>query len=433
MPDDPKGIADDLKTAVTALQTLSTDMEEMKGTIDVLDTEKFTRIETSVGDLSQKISDAFVADEAREKRLKDLEAEASNWAANKGDDAKMVTSSKTRKAMADYLRFGQDLERDAIDDIADGFMAKMLTDDPDMLAGARKDLVVGRNPDGGYFVTPERSSQILTRVFETSPLRGMASVATTTASELEFVLDDDEVASAWVGEVGARGTTASAQVGMIKIPVHELFANPKATQKMLDDAGFDVEGWISGKVSRKFSRTENTAFVAGDGSQKPKGFLTYAAAADPQVYERDAIGRIVSSVDNDIAGDDFKELQGALKEDFQGPAMWGMKRATWTKVTSLKTTDNFYLFNSIDNLAKGQPLILLGKPVVLMDDMPVVADGALSVAYADWAEAYTIVDRIGIRVLRDPFTDKPNVQFYTTKRTGGAVTSYDAIKLLEIQ
>lgn len=426
----------DLKQAVTELRNVS-EFVEKQSEIDASTQAKMDRIEKSVADASEKINEAAVAELGRKaleelqlKRLDDIEAAV----ANVGTGGKKDLPTESMKAFADYLRKGGEMDREHVEAIGNGLIEKnVLTHDPILLDLARKDLVVGVNPDGGYFITPERSTRILTRVFETSPVRALATTETTTSSEMEFVLDDEEFGSGWVGEIDARPDTTTAQIGLIKIPAHELYASPKASQKMLDDAGFDIEGWITRKVGDKFSRDENTAFVTGDGAAKPKGFLDYAASSDEDVYERGTIGQNETAASTTLAADDLKDVQGNLKEFYQGNATWAMKRSTWAVVTKLQDSQGLYLFDTRENLRTGQPLELLGRPVVLMNDMPVIAASSLSVAYADFREAYTIVDRIGIRVLRDPYTGKPNVIFYTTKRTGGAVTNYDAIKLIKIK
>jgi HK97 family phage major capsid protein len=298
---------------------------------------------------------------------------------------------------------------------------------------AKKDLLAGSAPDGGFFLSNDRSSRVSMRVFETSPVRSVATVETTTADVWEVLIDDDEPASGWVGEVQDRPKTDSAQVALIKIPIHEQYAMPQATQKILDDAGFDIAGWHQRKVADKFSRLENTAFVSGDGSAKPKGFLSYSAWAAAGTYQRDAVEQVTTAASGTIAGDDLIGLQGSLIENYQPGAAWMMRRATFfNSIMTLADTAGQYLLNPL-MIAQGADLQLLGKPVVLAADMPAVAANALSVCYANWREFYTVVDRLGIRILRDPLTSKPYVKFYTTKRVGGAVTNYEAGKILKIK
>lgn len=340
-----------------------------------------------------------------------------------------------KKSMLEYLRKGRAIPDDMLDTICKKQVEMELLGaaDESRVDFLKKDLVAASGPDGGYFIIPDRASSISTRIFETSPLRPVCNIVTTTSDVWELPLDDDEFGSGWVGEVESRPTTTTAQVGLIQIPVHEGYANPKATQKMLDDAGFDIEAWVNMKVSRKLGRQENTSFVTGDGSKKPKGFLTYAAWASAGVYERDKVEQITATGTAGTLdeGDDLITLQNSLLEDHQAGAAFGMRRATFSQVMQLKDSSGQYLLNPMI-MKEGTDKILLGKPVIFMADMPAVAANALAVVYADWMDFYTIVDRLGIRVLRDPYTAKPYVLFYTTKRVGGAVTDYQAGKILKI-
>ena len=200
------------------------------------------------------------------------------------------------------------------------------------------------------------------------------------------------------------------------------------TTEMIEDAYLDVEGWLAGKVADKFARTQNTAFVSGTGVGQPRGFLTYAAWSAAGVYERDKIEQVNMGSAAALNADGLIELQNALKEGYQGNAVFGMKRTTFGAALQLKGSDNYFFSPVL--LANGQATIqLLGKPVVFMDDMPAVGANALSVVYADFSMAYTILDRVGLQVLRDPFTNKGFVTYYTTQRVGGDVTSFDAIKI----
>ena len=341
-----------------------------------------------------------------------------------------------KKAMLGYLRKGRMIPDEVLE-----IMCKSQVDmellgigEDDRIEFLKKDLVAASGPDGGYFIIPDRASSISVRIFESSPIRPVANIVTTMSDVWEIPLDDDEFSSGWVGEVEARPDTLTSEIGLIKIPVHEGYAQPRATQKMLDDAGFDIESWINQKVSSKLGRQENTAFVAGDGSKKPKGFLDYPAWAAAGVYERHKVEQYVSTgtagtVDE---ADDFITLSNMLLEEFQAGAAWGMRRATFTDVMTLKDTQGRYLIDP-QIIKTSTDKVLVGSPVIFMSDMPAVAANALSVVFADWSEFYTIVDRLGIRILRDPYTATPYVRFYTTKRVGGAVTNYQAGKIMKVK
>jgi HK97 family phage major capsid protein len=298
----------------------------------------------------------------------------------------------------------------------------------------QKDILVGVGPEAGYFVMPDRASTIIQRIFESSPVRGIANVVATGSYEWEQPLDDGDYECGWVGETESRPVTDSGEVAMVRIPVAEMYAQPRVTQKMLDDAGFDVEGWMNRRVAEKFSRKEANAFVVGDGARKPRGFLDYPAWAVAGEYERfkietrEATGSS-GQLDNP---DDLIQLQTDLLEPFQAGAVWAMHRKTFSEITTLKSEPQGYYLINTSLLRDGADEILLGKPVVMMADMPEVAVNSKSVAYADFNQFYTIVDRFGIRVLRDVYTDKPFVRLYTTRRVGGGVTNFQAGKILQI-
>jgi HK97 family phage major capsid protein len=214
---------------------------------------------------------------------------------------------------------------------------------------------------------------------------------------------------------------------MQRIPVHELYANPKVTQKLLEDNAWNVESWLGNKIGDKFGRTEATAFVAGNGIKKPRGFTTYAtgtfAAGGSGKIEQISAGTAAN-----VSWDDFINVMTALKEFYLGAAVWMMQRGTVGKAMLLKDGDGRYIWQQ--NQQVGKPSILLGHEVRQAADMAAVGASALPVAFGNFKMGYTIVDRIGISTLRDPFTAKPFVQFYSRKRVGGDVTNFEAIKLL---
>ena len=434
----PKGdfdieqLAKDLGEAVTEVRKTS---EALEKKYDGLDKDKVEKLDTAIQEVSKKLSEIDVIKAGQEKAAESLEETQKQMAilAAQGDAPDGATLEKARVAFSGFLRKAEnDAEyKELMGDVVDGLLAKEFKNvgDGDFV---KKTMTVGNDGNGGYLAPTEFGGIVMGRIFETSPVRSVANVMTTSASEIEFVLDDDEPDAGWVGEVSSRPETNTPGVGQIIIPAHEIYAQPKASQKLLDDAGVDIEAWLAGKVSRKFSRVENTAFVAGDGSQKAKGFMAYAAWAAAGVYERNAVEQINSGASADFDGDSFKALQNGLTEDYQGNAVWMMKRSTWANVTTLKDTTGRYLFETFSNFRDGDQLQILGKKVVLADDMPAQAANSLSVVYGDFGEGYTVVDRIGIRVLRDPYTSKPFVKFYFTKRTGGAVTNYEALKIMKL-
>jgi HK97 family phage major capsid protein len=291
-----------------------------------------------------------------------------------------------------------------------------------------KTLSVASDPDGGYLVTPQMSSRIIKKVFETSPMRQVASVETISTDSLEFIVDNDEAASAWTSEQGSVSDTDTPTIDKKSIYVHEQYAMPKATQKLLDDASLDVESWLADKVSDVISRTENTAFISGDGNGKPRGILTYTAGTSwGQVEQISSTSGTAATLDSD----DFIALLYGLKESYAANASFAMNRSTVKAARQLKeNTSNQYIW--APGLTATEPDSILGRPVYQFTDMPALGTDSLSVACADFGRAYQIVDRTGIRVLRDPYSSKPFIQFYTTKRVGGDVVNFEAIKLLKM-
>jgi HK97 family phage major capsid protein len=284
------------------------------------------------------------------------------------------------------------------------------------------------NPDGGYLVRPELSDTIVSRVFETSPLRQVANVERTGSKSIDILIDDNEAGARWVGEGASGGQTDTPAIGQKVIAAHKIEADPRMTTEMIEDSYLDVEAWLSTKVADKFARTQNSAFVSGDGVNKPRGFLTYAAWSSAGVYERDKIEQVNAGASGALVAANLIDVQMSLKEAYQPGAVWGMKRATFGNALQLAGSDNFFFSPVL--LRDGQATIqLLGKPVVFMDDMEAVGNDNLCVVYGDFSVGYTIVDRVGLQVLRDPFTHKGFVTYYTTQRVGGDVTNFDALKI----
>lgn len=290
-----------------------------------------------------------------------------------------------------------------------------------------KAMSVDSDEDGGFLVTPAMSSEIIKKVYETSPIRQLASVQTISTDALEILEDLDEVGAGWVGETQARGETSTAKLKKIVIPVHEIFAQPKATQKLLDDASVNVEAWLADKVADKFMRTENSSFVSGDGNLKPKGFLSYEAGTGYGQVEQ-----VETSTSLAIVADDIISLAYKLKGAYKNNASFLAKRATIEAFRKFKDLQGRYLWEP--GLNGSAQSTLLGHSLYEADDMPVNAvAGNLSLAFGDFKQGYQIVDRVGVRVIRDIYTAKPHVLFYTTKRVGGAVKNFEAIKLLKIK
>ena len=287
----------------------------------------------------------------------------------------------------------------------------------------QKALSVGSDPDGGYTVTEEMSQRIITKVFESSPIWSIATVETISGSALEILVDKDDIDGAWVSETAGRPATATPKWARKEIVAHELYAMPAATQKLLDDSSIDIEAWLGNKLGNKFGRMEATAFVLGNGVGQPRGFLTYPSGTSWGEVEQVNSGDAAT-----ITADGLIDIIGALKYPYRQRAAWLMNRDSIASVRKLKDpVTGLYLWQPA--LVAGQPEQLLGYPIMPAADMPSVAGGALYTAFGDFGAGYTIVSRVGVRVLRDQYTSKPNILFYATKRTGGDVVNFEAFKL----
>lgn len=298
----------------------------------------------------------------------------------------------------------------------------------------RKTLLVGSDSDGGYLVPADMSGRITTRLYESSPIRQLANVQTISSDRLEGIEDLDEAAAGWVGETETRAETNTPRIGKYEIPAMEMYAQPKATQRLLDDAAVDVEAWLTGKVSERLARLEATAFVTGDGTSRPRGFTAYPTAATADATRAwGTMEHINTGVNGAFASsnpaDTLHDLVSALKIGYLAGARWVTRRTVIALIRKFKeSTTNAYIWQP--GLQAGQPAQLLGYPITLAEDMPALATGSLSMGFGDFRSGYQIVDRLGVRVLRDPYTEKPYIKFYTTRRVGGAVVNFEAIKFV---
>lgn len=304
----------------------------------------------------------------------------------------------------------------------------------------RNALSVGSDPDGGQWVPASTTNRIIQRLFETSPVRDVANVITIGSDRFEIPKDVNEATSGgWVGETDTRSSTGTPEVGLQEIPVHEQYAMPEITQKLVDDAGIDIEGWLSNKISDILVRTENTAFVSGDGIMKPRGFMDYSGSASTNEDNNRSWGVLQYVKSGNSSGfpsagsgsaNPLIEMVNKIKSPLRGGSVWAMNRFTKAEIRKLRdSNDNYYL---IPDLSGSGADMLLGFPIKEFDDMADVGSGNFPVAFGNFNQGYQIVDRIGIRVLRDPYTNKPYIRYYTTKRVGADVTGFDSIKLLKI-
>ncbi|WP_404336193.1 phage major capsid protein [Sphingomonas sp. MMS12-HWE2-04] len=286
---------------------------------------------------------------------------------------------------------------------------------------------------GGVAIPEEIDARIDVTLKAISPIRSIANVVKVGTSGYRKLVASGGFASGWAAETAARDETATPVFNEIAPPMGDLYANPAASQAMLDDGAFDVEQWLSDEIAREFAAAEGAAFVNGNGTSKPKGFLTVptATTADAtrafgtlQYIASGAAGGFAASPEEKLI-----DLVQALRAPYRQGASWVMNSATLAKIRKFKTTDGAFLW--APGIGAGQPATLLGYPVVEAEDMPDIAANSLSIAFGNFQAGYLIADRSETQILRDPYSHKPFVHFYATKRVGGMVTNSEAIKLIK--
>lgn len=315
------------------------------------------------------------------------------------------------------------------------FGAYLRNGDEDALRGIEmegKAMSTAVAADGGYLVDPQTSETVQSVLRGAASLRAIASVVNVEATSYDVLVDHSDANVGWASETAASTETGTPQVDRISIALHELSALPKVSQRLLDDSAFDIETWLAGKIADKFARAESDAFINGDGVDKPKGILNYTTAANgTEVWGE--IGHIATGVDGDFAaldaGDAIVDLVYGLSARYRANGVFVMNSKTAGRVRKMKDGDGRFLWS--DGFAAGEPSLLLGYKVVICEDMPDIGSDSYAIAFGDFNAGYTVAERPDLRVLRDPFSSKPNVLFYATKRVGGDVTDFSAIKLLK--
>ncbi|KDA03189.1 phage major capsid protein [Hyphomonas oceanitis] len=354
---------------------------EAKGASDPLTDERLTRIDRQLEALSLKMArpEVGVSPAARE------------------DDARS-------EAWGRYLRTGDDSGISRLD---------------------TKGLNTGSDAQGGYVAPPELDRLIEARLMAASPMRAIATVRQTSAGVFRKPVGLGAAAS-WVGETAARPETATNGLALLEFPAGELYAMPAATQALLEDSYADVDAWLADEVEGAFAAQESAAFVSGDGSGKPRGFLDYEIVAEgSHVWGK--IGSVAGDFTAEDAADQIIDLIYTPKSQFRAGARFVMNRRTVSAVRKLKDGDGRYLWQPGNG---GEPATVMSYPVTEVEDMPDIGEGNAAIAFGDFRRGYLIADRQGARVLRDPYSAKPYVLFYTTKRVGGGVQNFDAIKAM---
>ncbi len=288
--------------------------------------------------------------------------------------------------------------------------------------------------DGGFAVPREIDAQIDATLKSISPIRAIANVVRVGTSGYRKLVTVGGTSSGWSSETGSRPETGTPQFQEITPAFGELYANPTATQAMLDDAAFDVESWLASEIAMEFAKAEGTAFVSGSGTSRPRGFLTVANSALSDAarpfgtlqYLPTGVSAAFASIN---PADKLVELIHALRAPYRQGATWVMNSATLSQIRRFKTSDGAFIWQA--GLMAGQPDTLLGYPVVEAEDMPDIAANSMSIAFGNFKAGYLIAERSETSIIRDPFTNKPFVQFYATKRIGGTVSNSEAIKLMK--
>ena len=283
--------------------------------------------------------------------------------------------------------------------------------------------------DGGYLVDPVTAATIQSVLASTASIRAIANVVNVEGTSYDVLIDHGDVGTGWATESGSTTETSTPTIERVSIPLHELSALPKASQRLLDDSAFDIESWLAARIADKFARAEADAFVNGDGVDKPTGFLTHPNVADAS-WAWGSLGYIASGVSGDFDADVIVDLVYALGAEYRAGASFVMNSKTAGVVRKMKDLDGRFLWS--DGLAAGEPARLMGYPVLIAEDMPDVGADATPIAFGNFQAGYTVAERPDTRILRDPFSAKPHVLFYATKRVGGDVSDFAAIKLLKL-
>jgi HK97 family phage major capsid protein len=397
------------------------DIQEVKDLFS--ETQKtLTALRSDVEDLQGKTADFL--DESRQEKMREELAkrfEAEQKAMQ--DRVAAVETAVNRPGVVGEKEEGE--EKHFLDYLRSG------VETPELKA-----MSTSTNADGGYVVTDGMETGIRKRLRRSGSLRSLANVVSFAGGSYDVLLERGDAGYEWAGEKGSRGETDTPTINRVSIPLHELSALPKVTQRILDNADFDIESWMTGYVADRFRRAEETAFISGDGVDKPKGILSYDVSTDTddsraantlQYKATGASGTFNGADPANIFITTFYELQSA----YGANATWLMKNTTAAATAVLQDGDGAYLLGSMLNSDGSIVRTIQGRPVELADDMPAMGANSYSIAVGDFEAGYTIVDGKAVTILRDPYSAKPYVLFYTTKRVGGGLVEADAIKLIK--
>ncbi len=359
-----------------------------------------------VGDITHQLK-------KQEERLTMLDRKSLSQSRRPALAAEVGAEAPHQKAFTSYLRTGEDGELRGLD----------------LEGKAMSTAVAG---DGGYLVDPQTSASIQSVLRGAASIRQIAKVVNVEATSFDVLIDSTETGAGWASETASATETSTPTIERITIPLHELSALPKISQRLLDDTAFDIETWLAERVADKFSRSEAAAFVSGDGVDKPMGILTHPTV-DNDSWAWGSLGYVPTGTSGGFnatsPGDGLVNLVYGLGARYRANASFVLNSKTAGIVRQIKDAEGRFLWS--DGLAAGEPARLLGYPVLIAEDMPDIATDATAIAFGDFGAGYTIAERPDLRILRDPFSAKPHVLFYATKRVGGDVSDFAAIKLLK--
>lgn len=403
---------------------------EKRGSADAVTAEKVDRINAEITRLSTEFKAALAEVETR------LGRPGLAGPPDRDTAAQLKAFNRTLKAHARGRSrpMPADADLSAYDGYCGAFDTALRTDAKQFTLQVQNALSIGSDPDGGYLCPPEIDTAIDRVVTAMGSLRSLATVRTIGSPSFDKLAQTTGAsAGGWGNEKTPPSETGTPSLVKLSFVPGTLWAEPQITTELLEDASFDVAGWLADEVGLTFVEQESTAYISGNGIERPRGLLSYPAVANAS-YAWGSLGYVASGAAADFAttapSDRLIDLVHALKRQYRGNANWLMNDATLAKIRKFKDGQGNYLW--VPGLQQGQVGVLLGYPVATDDFMPDVGTDAFPIAFGDFRRAYLVVDRRGTVVLRDPYTNKPFVKFFTTRRVGGGVQNFEAVKLMKI-
>lgn len=435
---DPQELKNLLETQGKAFEAFKATHEELKKA-DVLTEEKLARIEKSLDQAVEAKAglEAAMKAEKAEREALELKLNRLGVPTSEIHVKRQLEIAEFNSAMGSFAaekrRSFAPIDESGYNDYKTAFRTYLKSGQQLLSHDEMKTLAVGSDPDGGYFVTPDTTGRMARKIYESSPIRQIASVQMISTDALEGIEDTGEAGAGYAGERSTSGNTTTPQIGQWKIPVFWIDTEPKVTQQLLDDAAVDIEAWLSAKVGDRFARFEATEFVTG-ASNRIRGLASYTMAADSgSGVTWGSVGYVATGTAGAFPAanpaDKLIDVMGTLKGAYLNNARWLTRRSVITAIRKFKDGMGNYFWQPSFTL--GTPETIMGYPVTRAEDMPAVTTDTYSLAFGDFQQFYQIVDRQGIRVLRDNLTSKPYVKLYTSYRVGGGVVNYEAAKFLK--